>query len=348
MPYYPLLRTKKGEINALATLPATAAAYLRPILQVPPPDRDEDGALVAPSAEYITRVANTLQAVLAPSSFFTCYLDPSLAGLSTPLLSDLLFSISAAGGAFRPVYTLTGSGAYARLYRQFFDAPDQAVIRIRRQEITLSLADEVEAALKAYSLDARQVFILLDMGNISGPDFSAGFFELALKGTIIELISLGLTSIILASCALPESLEAIPKWEPKQYARREIELFRRMKKATRQHLLFGDYCTGAVIGEPSISRMGAPKVRYTLPECYEIVKGQMVGRTPNTMSEQYHRISQYIVQLPDYPGPTFSWGDNFIYEASKGGMQSRGNAATWVSVSTSHHLALVVSMLPAM
>jgi len=348
MLYYPLLRTKKGEINALATLSPYAAPSLRPILQVPPPDRDEQGALVAPSPEFITKIANTLQAVLAPISPFTCYLDPSPAGLSTPLLSDLLFTISAAGGAFLPVYTLTGSGTYARLYRQFFDAPDEVILRIHRKEISLSLADEVEAALKAYSLDARQVRVLLDMGNISGPDFGEGFFELALKGTIIELISLGLVNVILASCALPDSLESVPKWKPTPFARREVTLFKSMKKATRQHLLFSDYCTGGVIGEPSISRMGAPKVRYTLPEHYEIVKGQLVGRTPNTMSEQYHRISEYIVHLPSYPGPTFSWGDNFIYEASKGGVQARGNAATWVSVSTSHHLALVASMLPAM
>lgn len=348
MLYYPLLRTKKGEINALTTLRAHSAHSVRPILQVPPPDLDEQGNLVAASPEYITKIANTLQAVLGPSSPLACYVDPSPAGLPSTLLSDLLYAISATGGAFQPVYSLTGSTTYARLYRQLFGAPDEAIIRIRLKEINISLSDEVGEAIKVYQLHASQVFVLLDVGNISSPDFAAGFFEMALKGTITDLTSLGIAGVILASCALPESLETISKWKPAQYARKEAELFRRMKKATKQYLQFSDYATGSVTIEPNVSRIGAPKVRYTLPEYYEILKGQMVGRTPYTMTEQYHRISQYIVDLPNYPGPDFSWGDEFIYNASKGGLQPRGNATTWVSVSTSHHLELVVSMLPAM
>jgi hypothetical protein len=348
MLYYPLLRTKKGEINALTTLSPQAVSSIRPILQVPPPDRDAQGELVAASSEYITKVANTLQAVLAPGSLLACYLDPAPAGLPNPLLGDLLFAIANTGGTPQPVYNLIGSTSYARLYRQLMGAPKEAIIRVRLKEIGISLLDDVKDALFTYQLTSHQTFVLLDAGNISSPDFATGIYEMGLKGTIDQLASLGLAGIILASCALPESLETVAKWKPTKYIRKETEFFRRLKVATKQHLQFSDYATGTVNIEPNVSRIGSPKVRYTLPEFYEVLKGQQVGRTPQTMSDQYHRISQHIVKLPEYPGRYFSWGDDFIYKASQGGVQSRGNATTWVSVSTSHHLELVASMLPAM
>ncbi len=345
MLYYPLLRTKKGEVNALTTLSPDAVAATRPILQVAPPDRNEKGELVAASSEYVTKIANTLQEVLAIGSQLSCYLDPSPAGLSTILLEDLLFAIGTYGGTPQPVYSLTNSTSYARLYKQLMGAPKAPIIRVRPDEITMAVLDDIEKALQTYQLQAHQTFILLDAGNIIEPN---GYFEMGLKGTINDLKTLGLAGIILASCALPESLEEVAKWKPTSYSRKEAELFKKMKAATKCELQFGDYATGSVKVEPNISRIGAPKARYTLPDHYEILKGQMVGSRPHTMSEQYHRISEYLVSLPAYPGRYFSWGDDFIYKASLGGLQSRGNATTWVSVSTSHHIELVASMLPAM
>jgi hypothetical protein len=345
MLYYPLLRTKKGEVNALTTLSPDAVMATRPILQVAPPDRNDKGELVAASSEYVTKIANTLQEVLSVGSQLSCYLDPSPAHLSTILLEDLLFAIGTYGGTPQPVYSLSNSVSYARLYKQLMGAPKAPIIRVRPDEITMSVLDDIERAIKLYQLDADKTLVLLDAGNIIETN---GYFEMGLKGTISDLKTLGLAGIILASCALPETLEDVTKWQPATYSRKEAELFKKMKTATRCELQFGDYATGSVKIEPNVSRIGAPKVRYTLPDHYEILKGQLVGRTPQTMTEQYHRISQYIVSLPGYRGRYFSWGDDFIYKASMGGTQSRGNATTWVSVSTSHHIELVVATLLAM
>lgn len=345
MLYYPLLRTKKGEVNALTTLGPDAVAATRPILQVTPPDRNEKGELVAASSEHVTKIANTLQEILAVGSQLLCYLDPSPANLSSTLLENLLFAIGTYGGSPQPVYSLFNSIPYARLYKQLMGAPKAPIIRVRPDEIAITLLDDIEKAIQLYQLEAYRTTILLDVGNIIETN---GYFEMGLKGTINELKGLGLAGIILASCALPESLEEVPKWKPTTYSRKEAELFRKMKAATRYDLQFGDYATGSVKIEPNVSRAGAPKVRYTLSDHYVILKGQMVGSRPNTMSEQYQRISEYLVSLPAYSGRYFSWGDDFIYKASLGGLQSRGNATTWVSVSTSHHLELIVSMLPAM
>jgi hypothetical protein len=345
MLYYPLLRTKKGEVNALTTLGPEAVAATRPILQVTPPDRNEKGELVAASSEYVTKIANTLQEILAVGSQLSCYLDPSPAHLSPFLLEDLLFAIGSYGGTPQPVYSLFNSIPYARLYKHLMGAPKAPIIRVRPDEITMTVLDDIEKAIQIYQLETHRTTILLDVGNIMETN---GYFEMGLKGTINDLKTLGLAGIILASCALPDSLEEVAKWKPTTYSRKEAELFKKMKSATRCDLQFGDYATGSVKIEPNVSRIGAPKIRYTLSDYYVILKGQMVGSRPNTMSEQYQRISEYLVSLPEYPGRNFSWGDDFIYKASLGGVHSRGNATTWVSVSTSHHLELIVSLLAAM
>lgn len=348
MLYYPLLRTKKGELNALSTLKHSSIPHVRPILQVPPPELDSDGAPTAPSSEFVTKIASTVQPILAYSSPFTCFLDISPAGLNHDLITDLLFAIAKEGGAPHPVYRLTGSESYAQLYRKLIGKPKEAIIRIGIKEVGVKLMQAVRAALETYQLEAGKTLVLLDMGDISSNELALDMYELGLVGAINQLLRLQVGGFILASCALPMSVQTLPKWKLIPFIRKEMEVFRNVRIGAEYDVQFSDYATGNIINEPTPSRQGSPKIRYTFPDAYGIVKGEKTGRTPNTMAEQFHRLSQFIVKHPDYLGPDFSWGDAFIYQASKEGVHPRGNATSWVAVSTSHHIELVVSMLPSM
>ena len=348
MLYYPLLRTKKGELNALSTLKHSSIPFVRPILQVPPPELDMDGMPTAPSGEFVTKIANTLQPILAYNSQFTCFLDISPAGLNHDLITDLLFSIAKDGGTPHPVFRLTGSDSYAQLYNKLIGKPKQAIIRIGIKEVGVKLIQSVRSALEAYQLDADKTLVLLDMGDISSDELALDMYELGLVGAIDQIRRLQVGGIILASFALPMSIQTLPKWKLVPFIRKEMEVFRNVRTGAEYDVQYSDYATGNVIGDPTPSRQGAPKIRYTFPNTYGIVKGEKTGRTPNTMAEQFHRLSQFIVKHTDYPGPAFSWGDEFVYQASKEGSHPRGNATSWVAVNTSHHIELVVSMLPSM
>ena len=350
MLYFPLLRTKKGELDALSTLAASSTAHVQPILQIPPPDLDSNDQPVAPSPTYVGKIIGALRHLLVPGHPLQCYLDPAPAGLDLALLDALLGALASQGGTPYPVFYLAGSDDYARLYRHYIGTPAAAIIRVKEPDLTPTLPTAVQAAMTRYGLTPDQVLVLLDAGDISAPSAPVTLFATAMVAAVFQLQRLGVAGIIVASAALPASVAALTRWVPAQHLRRELDLFRSVKAATGYDLQFSDYATGNVIEAPSPSRPGSPKVRYTLPAGYEVLKGQKLGRSPFSMSEQFERISRHIVAHPQFAGAHFSWGDAHIYQASQPTLPStrRGNATTWIAVNTSHHLELVVSMLPAM
>jgi hypothetical protein len=350
MLYFPLLRTKKGEIEALLTLRPASVAHLHPILQIPPPDLDENDNRVAPSAAYVDKVLTALKKLLVLGSPLACFLDPVPADLPASLLQRLIASVAAQSGTFGPVAYLTGSEDYLRLYQHHLGAISMVVLRLREPDLTPTLPAAVTAALGRYGLRPDQVLVLLDAGDISAPMAPVTLFGSAMTGAVFQLQRLGVAGIIIGSAALPVSDAKLKKWVPTQYVRRELDLFASVKTATGYDLHFADYATGNVIDAPSPSFLGAPKVRYTLANEYEVLKGEKAGtgRGGLTMGDQYERISTHVVGHPGYMGPLFSWGDTHIHDSSHPAATKRGNATTWVKVATSHHLELVVSMLPAM
>ncbi|RYU81809.1 beta family protein [Hymenobacter persicinus] len=348
MLYFPFLRVKKGEINALCTLKPTSKYSVRPVLRIAPPDLDDRGNIVKPSFEYTTKIANTLQAVLAPASNLACFLDPGSSGISGDLLRSLLFSITTSGGKFYPVYNLTGSEEYAQLYKALVGDDLPFILRIHINELNGTLLKRLGNAIDLYGVKLTKAFILLDAGDISAPATPLGLYETGLQGFIFRALNLNPAGIIISSTALPSTITESAKWAQLQFPRKELDFFANVKTGVEGNMHFGDYATGSVSIDPSPSRVGAPKARYTFAHYYEVIKGQKVGPSPYTMSEQFHRISMGIANHTDFPGKDFSWGDEFIYNASQPGAHPRGNATTWVAVNTSHHIEMVVSMLPAM
>jgi hypothetical protein len=350
MLYFPLLRTKKGEMDALLALNGPSAAYLHPVLQIPPPDLDEDDNPVAPSAAYTNKVLGSVKKILVAGSPLSTFLDPAPAGLPTALLDALLNAIATQGGTPGPVFYLNGSADYAKLYKQHFGPISMAILRLREPDLTPTLPATLKAALTRYGLLPDQVLVMLDAGDISAKTAPVTLFATAMMGATFQLQAMKVAGIIIASAALPAKDEKLKKWVPTQYVRRELELFSSVKTATGYDLHFADYATGNVIDAPTPSRLGAPKVRYTLAGAYEVLRGEKAstGRGGKSMTVQYETISKHVVGHSGYSGRLFSWGDTHIHNSSQPTATKRGNATTWVTANTSHHLELVVSMLPAM
>lgn len=345
--YFPILRAKQGEIKALLELQFSTQQAIYPVLQVAPPDLEYSGTPVSPDSDYVQKVARTILPALSVGSPLRCFLDLTPASLPDDLLQQLLEAIAEQGGTPQPVYRLTDSEAHARLQRQLIGEPRQAILRVGVAELRPTLPTQLAEAMHRYGLRPDQTLLLLDMGDISTPGLPLGIYELALADAISRTQPLNLAGIIVASAALPTKTE-IPKWTWVQFTRHELDVFRNIKAATSAELHFSDYGVGNVITGPMASRPGTPKVRYTTATTYEVMRGQKDTGAGTSMSEQYHRLSGQVVAHQDYSGQTFSWGDDHIYRASFADSKNRGNATTWVTVHTAHHIELVVSMLPAM
>ncbi len=87
-------------------------------------------------------------------------------------------------------------------------------------------------------------------------------------------------------------------------------------------------------------RMSA-SIRYTISDEWLILKGRNVREHG---FDQYFELSRQLVQLPEYSGEEFSWGDRWIRRCARREI-GPGNATTWRKVGTNHHLVLVAQDL---
>lgn len=93
-------------------------------------------------------------------------------------------------------------------------------------------------------------------------------------------------------------------------------------------------------------------IRYTTDEEFLIVKGgavRDVKRNGEVVAEgrgyeQMVDLCRVLINLPEYSGADFSWGDRYIWDCANG-TASHGNATTWRQFATNHHLTFVVHQL---
>ncbi|SHH86375.1 Beta protein [Desulfosporosinus lacus DSM 15449] len=106
---------------------------------------------------------------------------------------------------------------------------------------------------------------------------------------------------------------------------------------------FGDYAIAHpsyVEIDPRLMQMSA-SIRYSARDVYLLVKGVSVRKLSWSQTKDQ---CKKIVALPEYSGASFSWGDEYIMNCSKG-TASTGNAETWRRVGTNHHLSLAASQI---
>lgn len=85
-------------------------------------------------------------------------------------------------------------------------------------------------------------------------------------------------------------------------------------------------------------------LRYTIEDNWLVFKGRGVRKHGY---EQFNAFCKKLVQMPQYAGEHFSWGDAAIRARCKGGV-GPGNASTWRQIGTSHHITFVVRDLASL
>lgn len=87
-----------------------------------------------------------------------------------------------------------------------------------------------------------------------------------------------------------------------------------------------------------------PKIKYTTKTQYIVKKGEK-DRRQNIFTRSYIDISKEIVNSPYFFGEQFSYGDKCIYEKSHLPNAKPGNAKQWVTYCTNHHLTVLMEQL---
>ena len=157
--------------------------------------------------------------------------------------------------------------------------------------------------------------------------------------------------IILAMTCFPENLSSISTGESKFFERYELKLFQKVLREVnndiKSKLIFSDYgVTKFTDTELDFSKMRygpLPKIRYTTPDHYWVLKG-----AKNRITDEWIRSRQdmaiEILESEYYYGENFSFGDLEIKERALG-KKGPGNNTNWVTIDANHHITVVIQQL---
>jgi hypothetical protein len=369
MLYYPILRLKKGEAKAIASLKYGTRATIRPVLVIPPVGAvlvtqeeqqrgiTEEVKLGRKSENHAPTFIKNLLTALNESEDLIYYLDAKSSKLSLPRLRQMLVSIKDTPVMPRPVIYLSDYRSYWQLFNDVFGFPEAVMLRLNSSQVAdPTTVAAVQQLYQELELRSTEFVIMLDAGDVSGADVSLYAPSIAAMCSSLQK-AIPKAQCIVAGGGYPSSVSRITPWKQYEFERKCWTLWKKVHQWNNA-VDFADYGPMSAVVLEEAAQRGAPKVRYTLADDFLLyqgvvkTKGSKTGAgqirslvPPPSPSEQYQRISEEIATHKHYPGPGFSWGDRHINECTDPSFSKRGNPTTWVRVNVSHHIEHVVTAL---
>lgn len=107
---------------------------------------------------------------------------------------------------------------------------------------------------------------------------------------------------------------------------------------------FGDYgvqSLDALTSYNPLTMQTSAQLRYTVSNSWFVARGSSTRRSG---FHQVHALAKQIVAHPEFAGRDFSKGDTWIANCAVQAT-STGNATTWRTATTNHHIVFVLSQL---
>lgn len=160
--------------------------------------------------------------------------------------------------------------------------------------------------------------------------------------------------IILAMTCFPKDLSSISSGESKFFERYELKLFQKIlhkfNNDIKSKLIFSDYgVTKFTDTELDFSKMRygpLPKIRYTTPNHYWVLKGAK-NRVTGEWIRSRQAMANEILKSSYYYEEHFSFGDLEIKERALG-KKGPGNNTNWVTIDANHHITVVIEELSSL
>jgi|GEM_PF-4501340 hypothetical protein len=345
MMYAPILRTKLGELEALAKLGLPVAALVRPLFDV---RLDSVHDMGEREALKITKLAKNLRKAWQWSA--PCAVDFSHFWKSEDVIVALYDAMREQNLTIIPVVRPAQSGPFQQLMLRFAREMSRGLclrLPVRQEGSPFQELATMRATL---AVDPGELDLVLDMGPCT--ELPPWLLSQGIAGFISSLADLPrYRSFTLASTSAPKSMAEYARGSINLVPRREWELWQAI--CEQPGLVrcpdFGDYTAvhpEDVVFDPEKMRLGG-KIRYTTAGHWLFVKGGAIsgkGDTKGLGFEQFRVLSRRLMTRPEYRGADFSWGDAFI-QACADGTGPLGNLKTWVSVAVNQHVTFVVRQL---
>lgn len=335
--YRPFLKAKQGEFGALATLDEAVRRVTIPVME-PLPDHAVD----------IVKFVNPMKKAW-PSGL--------------PFVLDFRLGAAAGGAAVSNageqlldaglnVIPAVGTGQDADYLRATADVAKRhkrgAAIRLSLEDIgdLDTLPDSLDALIRQLRRDPAEIDVLIDLYA-----FTVGQIGAMTTASIAALRSFPRVeewrSITVVGTSFPENLSSLKPDSLTKVRRAEWEVWQRIAARTIPRKPdFGDYG----IAHPELPEVDprymtmSANLRYTIDENWLVFKGRGVNKHGY---EQFNAFCKKLVQMPEYSGEDFSWGDAAI-KAHCRASSGPGNASVWRQIGTSHHVTFVARDLASL
>ncbi|KMJ43373.1 hypothetical protein AB204_20035 [Xenorhabdus khoisanae] len=337
--YYPQIRWKAAEYEALKELSPNVISGLTPIISVL--DIPWDFINECYQKNLIDHLSS-FGAILAdsweserPVFVDVGYLDEHGDMQNHPL--DICISHARNHGKeLIPVISPGYSKEY--IYSVLRNNSNGAAIKVTPKNAGLILY-----LLTQIKLDAKDVDLIIDFTDI--PDLTTKLIEDAIYHYVTVCNLKNWRRIIFSSCHYPQFQTGIQQHTLHTIPREEWSLWQKIVETSGMTRTpgFSDYPTASSEISNIDPRLMSPyvSVRYSDWGNWIIVKGLAArkngwGQTQN--------LSQILVNSPYYFDPNYSWGDRYIHDRASNTVTA-GSSKTWRKVAHTHHFTMVIEQL---
>lgn len=326
--YLPLMKTKAGEISALANLTPAARARILPVFHV--------CENVAPSFAP-GLVATWAGQLCAIDGAFNANHQQNAAAFTT-----LLQAMRAGGVPTMPSVSIADPLFYQQAAIASVDG-NGLIVKTTLPNIAATFSWVLSNGWPPNNID-----LIVDLRHLgeTDPATFAGYVAMMLNQNAGAIAPF--RSVTLAAGAAPKDHGGLVRGV-NTVPRRDWMLWSATAPAVGRRLDYGDYLTGHPdLTEPPGAAMGNATVsaRYTLDQSWQIIKGVATGGAYGLPMRQQHQAhASTLVGTAGFGGLVGCWADaEFI--AASASIVGRSGRQKWSEYAANRHISLVADRLP--
>ncbi|SFI15752.1 beta family protein [Planctomicrobium piriforme] len=323
--YAPIIKSKRGELWALAHLQDATRHWLTPVIEIHSPNNKT-------VAQHLLAVFKQIANAWPPH--LPLYLDTIWLrdlGMTTTQVTAIYEAARSHQIQFIPVIHLTDGPNSLDAAKDAMQLDQRGVLlRLKSNEVA---SPAIDGVLNYMGTQATQVDLLIDFGkqSMSLPDVLPVTRHLQQWRNLIS-----------SSGVFPNSLMSLPTNAWNSVPRNCWLTWEQpvLSGSLPRNPAFSDYTTRSPGPAPTFG-MPSSNVRYAVADNWQT---QMRGKLKGGGGADMQPICASLITQPFYRGPQFSEGDDIFSQVASGQL-STGGSTEWVQWSANHHLELVAKQI---